>query len=64
MLRGKGRRSDRAIVLIGARDDGLFHQVHVRLLLCLKTSAPLKDEQTVSPLHFFRELARNGKRKP
>jgi hypothetical protein len=64
VLGGKGRRSDRASVLIGARDDGLFHQVHVRLLLCLKTPAPLKDEQTASPVHFFRELARNGKKKP
>src|SRR5579862_6051579 len=40
VLGGKGRRIARAKVLIGARDDGLFHQGHVLLLLCLKTSAP------------------------
>jgi hypothetical protein len=53
VLGGKGHRIDRAIVLIGASDDVVFHQVHVRLLLCLKTLAPLKDEHPASPVHFF-----------
>jgi hypothetical protein len=40
-------------VLIGARDEVVVHLVHIRLLLCQTTSAPLKDEQMASPWHFF-----------
>src|SRR5215469_2291964 len=45
---GKGHRIERAIAPIGARDNVLVHQGHVRLLLCLKTSAPLAE--SIRPL--------------
>src|SRR5215469_3075237 len=61
VLGGTGRRSDRASVLIGARDDVLFHRVPVRLLLCPEASAPLKDEQAASPVHFIRRAQETAK---
>jgi hypothetical protein len=60
VLGGTGRRIDRASVLIGARDDVLFHQVHVRLLLCLKNFSSL--ERRADGLSFFL-LSRAGKKR-
>jgi hypothetical protein len=60
VLGGKDGRLDPASVLIGARDDVVFHQVHLRLLLSLKTSAPLAESR---PPLLFTSYAASKKRK-